>query len=475
MATASGCANRFARANEFAQEGKYVEAAELFDQLVREKPGDPEVLASRDRARQYAVEQTLSQAREARLEERHDDAMVLFGQGLGLRARWALKVNGAIESTVDDLAAYSTALLVARVRGPIAAGAGLEAEHRLARFRALLGQNEMKSLATDLKTQVTSAGARSCQALSKEASPKSPYWRWWVSRYCAHFGVEGVSPVPLPDAAGALAPSVRLQGAQEGQNTAVATRLDAAFKASPWFDPLSTQAASALAQGSFRANYVRAPLSLLGQWTEQVPYTVQVAVQRTKQVPYQDTEHYTEQHPYTAYRQGLAVTEQQTVHKTRQVTRFRTETYTEQVPETRTRGVPREFRYAATQVRVQYDFEASLALRLPGGLSLSAAHQQTYEDTGLEHDVSFPAANVHPTRPSFTNPSDWFSTRAGEVGRALSEALHTEWRVRFCAAPPTSIDEAARCARGAETLPPAVMEVLTRRLGDDARHLHTLR
>ena len=45
MLALSGCLTRYHQANALAKEGKFVEAAELFDQLAKENPSDPQLPA----------------------------------------------------------------------------------------------------------------------------------------------------------------------------------------------------------------------------------------------------------------------------------------------------------------------------------------------------------------------------------------------------------------------------------------------
>ena len=112
---------------------------------------------------------------------------------------------------------------------------------------------------------------------------------------------------------------------------------------------------------------------------------------------------------------------------------------------------------------------------MAGGLAVTAAHTRTYDESGYDHDVSFPAANIRPVRPNFAVPEQWFAGNTSELSRLWGLSLSREWFTRFCSVPPATIDEASRCARGTTQLPSGVQETLARRLGDDVRHLAVLR
>ncbi len=451
-----GCQSTYKRANELAEKGQFIEAAELFERLVREKPDDKEVRELRDRARWRALEHLLGQARLARRDGKPMEAEDQLEAFLSYRLRWNTKLNGALESSLSDELEETHKHLRAYIGDPARKGEALLAEQRYRRKQKLLQHEELKEMNQEMRSTVSSSGQRTCAELKAKAQPQQPYFTQLVVRYCEHFSSPAPAPPALPDASPTLAVDGSLGGTSAAQTEGLRARLVAAFEKSPWSSPKGTAKAPATLSGELEARIQRSPVVLNVPWTEQVPYVAFV----TRTEPYQ--EHYIDQEPYTAYENGQPVTRTKNVERTR--TKYREVT----AKETRDRPEPRVYRHEAVEVSVRYALsvvvKASLGAR--GGLTATANPVFTY--VGHDHNASFPPAGVAPSRAQFPACEAWYEGQLSAMERSFGELLQQRWREDFCSAGAYSLDEAARGARGVDELPTPARSELAKVLGDDA-------
>ena len=96
------CMSRFRKADELAARQRFVEAAALLEQLQREDPSNSDLRRILESTRFLAVEFALGKARALRLSGDAEQSMRHFAEGLALRKKWNVKLNGALESTVED-------------------------------------------------------------------------------------------------------------------------------------------------------------------------------------------------------------------------------------------------------------------------------------------------------------------------------------------------------------------------------------
>jgi hypothetical protein len=102
------------------------------------------------------------------------------------------------------------------------------------------------------------------------------------------------------------------------------------------------------------------------------------------------------------------------------------------------------------------------------------SHAEQLSEHGYEHDVSFPAGGVAPTRAKLTAAEGWFRKQLDALRAKAHAQLAEAWRQRFCAADGYTLEDAARCARLGAPLPPGAVASLKEVLQEDAAHVPVL-
>lgn len=456
----SGCMTRYRKANELAKSGKFVEAAELFDQLAKENPTDPELPGLVETAHQRAVDQALGNARRQRLAGDPHSSQQWFSRGLELRDRWNLKLNGALESTVDDEREDATARLRALVRPLALKGEALVAQDLLAQHDFLLKHAELSSLRTELQRLALESGKDSCKRLRTQASAAEPHWTNLVAHYCEHFSADAPRRWPLVETFAEVRATVTVSQLTDALAATLQAALMKQLYLGPWYSPGGTQTGQLTVSGMVSQSRRERTVQLQSGWTERVPYIENVTRTFEEQVPVEECEVYEENQTVN----NVSVK----VQKTRTVTRTKTRKYQKVVPETRWREVPRSFEYQALQVERAQSYAVRVELTLGGQSTATAGRDASDALTGYLHDVVFAEAGVHPRRPDFPPPEGWVGARGSELAANLAQSQGDGWRARYCRAGAYNLETAARCARAIEGLPSEAINALKAAMGNDA-------
>jgi hypothetical protein len=306
-----------------------------------------------------------------------------------------------------------------------------------------------------------------------------PYWSWLVDHYCAHWGVRLEERPAPPDLRAGLVVAGTVDGETDQEVARLRAALAAGFEDSVWFDARASGTARAALGGRIAVTFGAHPITLKKNWTEQVPYNEWVTTSEPFQEAYDETETYTEQVPYIEYRtvsqpcgdttctESVPETCYRSETRTRVVTRYRTAYRDTTRLETRWRDEPRVFEYQATQRPGHY--VAAVRVHIDGGVPevLATATDDT-TSSGIEHDVTFAPAGVHPEHADLVGRDLYIRTEEDVLRTRFVRALDDSFRRVHCSASSYTLEEAAACAyldpRGA---PPAVRAALREELGDE--------
>ncbi len=447
------CVTLQGRANELARQGQFLEAAALYDQLIRDKPNDPTLVAARDELRWRALEQLLGNARRHRLVGDDEQAEHFLERFLEHRAQWGTKLNGALESSLLEEMEGTHLHLRRTVIAPARRGMALTAEEELDHKRTLLAHPELAPIRREMDGAVLSSGKGTCARLKQVPAEGSPHWAELVARYCGRWHEAAPEPPPLPELFGAPSWSTAVEGLSPAQLAHLQARLARAFEASAWYSPRATRTATFTLQGHFSTSSWRESVRRTAPWMDSEPYTDHEERTETYQEPYTEEEEYVEEGE----------------KKKRKVTKYRTKTRSYTVPVTRYRDVPRTFEYSALRHSVAYRFSmAATGVLVEQRSPLTAALTDQLSAHGYEHDVSFPPGDVSPERASLPETHGWFRQQVHGLERVFAEQLAALWREAYCSTPALTLEAAARCARVGDALPAHARQVLSEVLGEDA-------
>lgn len=468
------------RAEKAFARGDYRLAAQTYDELIADEPGNAEFKARRAEAvtKLHGVQlRTVLRLRQANDLEGVVRALGALLEG---RQKWtpgaASLGDGQLDTSLALTLGWVREALTAELRAQVRARRLLGAEQRIDARSAQLPFPEFVELWAALDTELRTAAQATCAAHLPAEPEAFPFLTSLLLPYCEWFG----APVPAPPALGLASGvdvAVTIEGLAEPQIKAAQTAVAAAFLESPWYDPATPRQLRGLVSGLNEYRFTARPERLSADWTETIPYLAT----ETYQESYTDYEHYTQQVPYTVHRtetyscgsfkehrtctRSVPSTQYRMESRTRPVTKYRTATRTV----TRYRDEPRVHYYNAT--RRSGDYEArwltQLELELiPGATPFLFTEQAKVSQYGYDHDEVFEAAGVTPGRANLMTPDRWFDYVRGDLASKLGEQLSMKWQVSFCQLPSYSLETAARCARGSVP-PPEARAALRQLFGDE--------
>ena len=480
LVLAAGCTTLRDRADSAMENGNYVDAAAMYDQLATANPNDAAALAKRQQARGSALRVELVAVQTARGAGNDRDAFGKLGLLLAQRDAW----GGEMPAVLGPALALEISAASAKIGGEVSAKTTSEGplagEATEAGYAKLLARRDFASAREMFATQLAQAGSASCARL--EAAATTPYVSWLAAKYCEHWGIARTLP-QLPDHRTALAVEGAVTGATPDESSQMRDALAAAFRKSAWFAPSAPSVAHATLDGRLAVAYSSRDVTLTATWTESVPYTAYEDSQESYEEPYEDTETYSESVPSTEYRtetvpcgdstctNSVPETVYHDETRTRTVTKYRTAWRTVTNAVTRYRDEDHAQDYQALERDATYS--ASLRVRTDAGLpAVIATQAENTSESGYDHDVTIGPAGVSPSRAHLTT-QDAFAARelSGLVDRVVAQ-LDTAYATRFCSSTEYTLESAAECAYlGPSHLPAPAHAALRTALGGDEPYL----
>lgn len=476
LATLAACATTKGHADDLYDQGRFLEAAELYDQVAREHPDDVEAKIRRTRARNGALRVQLAYVTKVRVAGHRELAAQQLQKLFALRDGWRMTTEPAITGLLDTELTEAGRWLEGVVANRVRTAGPLVGERIALDYQELFAHRELDHWRAAIGTQIVNAARDVCSRIAPTTT--TPYWAWVANRYCAHFGIRAVEPMRLPNLRAGLAVTGGVQGTAAGESERMRGALAAAFRSSVWFSTDGAAPVRASLSGSIGASFDARSVTRTADYTEQIPYTDYETVQESYQEPYDDTEYYTEQVPHTEYRsesyscgdstctRSVPETVYRSESRTRTVTKYRTAYRSVTRPVTRYRTENRTYTYAGVEHLGRYTSNLKLALAadLEG---LVAQVEQTTSATGFETDASFPEAGVYPQSANLPTAAEFVATEESRLAAELVARLSALYSARYCRQIET-IEEAARCAYLDHATAPALVHAqLREQLGDD--------
>lgn len=480
----ASCATTKGQADDLYDQGRFLEAAELYDRIARENPNDVEAKVRRTRARNGALRMQLAYVTRVRQAGQRELAALQLQKLFQLRDSWQMNTEPAIakllETEVFEAGKWLEGVVANRVRtaGP------LVGEAIALQFQELFAHPELDRWRSSIGLAIESAGRDVCSRIAPTTT--TPYWSWIANRYCTHFNIRAVEPMRLPNLRAGLAVTGSVQGSASGESERMRIALANAFKASVWYANDGATPVRATLAGSVAATFDSRSVTRTADYTEQIPYTDYQTVQESYEEPYTDTEYYTEQVPHTEYRSEsyscgdstCSRTVPETVYRsesrTRTVTKYRTQWRSVTRPVTRYRTESRTYTYAGVEHHGRY--QSSLRLVVAADLDgLIAQVEQNVDETGFETDASFPQAGVYPQSANLTSAESFVAGEERRLVADLHARLQALYAARYCRGDEFTLEEASRCAYlDLAAAPPEAQKVLHAQFGEDLQFLPTV-
>jgi hypothetical protein len=442
----AGCSSLLSKGDDALARGDFVAAADWY-QRAYQREHTEEIRQRRDDARGKALaasERAILAARDAR---NLTGTLAALSERALMRGRWDLgnRYTADEERWILDLVRADVAPLI-DARRALAAETAL-----LTRLR----QIDIEAAGAPLVAEVRALGERNCGAFDNAVDDaEQPYLAQLVARYCGHFGGTRALTPPA-DAFRSVTLLGRIDGFSDEAYGALKRALDGALTQTGWYDPASSRTLAITLAGANGQRYSASSIVV------DRPYLRSESYQEVEhyQESYLDTEWYTEQESYqdtesyssTCYSGGhsssctqtRSVTRYRPVTRTRMVTRYRPATRVV----TRWRSVPDVFHFEAVEHVGNFWSNWSATAALVGDSALVVGLRTREQESALEHDVSFPPAQVAPSDGRLTGPVGWQQKQVVRVSADFVAAGRARWRARSCDLGQPTAEQAARCVR----------------------------
>ena len=416
--SAAGCASAKKEAEEAMEAGNYDDAVARYDKIVAEDPTDADANAGLTRARKAWIGKKLIQVRMQRLASSPPESLLLLKFILEKETQWGLAPSGAEAYTQNEEAGFALDYAESEVASALNRNYPLLSYSFLTQNKLVL-QTASDKRYENLIARTYQSGKISCTNFGKITSHKTPYFKNFLARYCSLWGV------PLKTSSSSLSSELfhGLQIEFEKENfpaenkDAIRALLNTSFKETAWYDVEGKQLLPFTVRGQFVETHAKNGIILEKLYTEKESYIESVTVQKTRQVPYEET--ITALDPYT----------HQPTPKT--ITQYRPETYTESQPETRYRDVHKSYRYPA------WKHEQSLKIGLNGsfllqGRSLDLSLNEAASAEGVEHSENHPEWGLTPSQPNLINSLAWGKEQAAHFSNNFKTKASELWQELYC-------------------------------------------
>jgi hypothetical protein len=440
----ASCSSAQKRAKEMMEQGLFEEAAQSYEKLAAENPGDAEIAAGLVQSRQGLLGQRLIEVRKLRQSGSPGPALDLLLATIAQEAQWKTTPPGAAAFTQEEERSLALPYAREQVRESLKAGFPLKAEHFALRIRPALDDGQTQAPYQALRAEIRGQGRARCDAFQKEKLEGRPHYARFVASFCRYWGVRSREiPADRERALAALygEASFTSDGVYAGF---ISESFENAFGRTAWFDSAGKRKLEATVRFAPFQSHLTSPQPLTHVYTERVPYTDYVDERRTRYVTEKD-----------------AVTGRPVE---------RPVTYLERVPVTRYRDEHRTLNFSGIQHTQTLKAELSSQFEIAGH-AIRLLVSQASETTGIEHHENQPGIGLTPATPNLPDADKWFREQIQRAARDLEAQAVAAWVSQHCREPEDaslggSGDSVARCLRQPTPIPaPAAEAWYQRNLG----------
>ena len=486
-----GCGSLRGRADTAFEHGDYEGAARDYARVVAKDPSDQEARARLAQAREKIFLGLLSSVAEAKRVSDKEGAFATLSRLLDRAREWNDAGSPAIQKRTRDEVAWAEGEITTECGALLDRNAPLLAEDQLnARDQQVLRHFPGSTVKSVIADTIHSYAETQCKRLAPADPNASPYFADLVGKYCAHFKVTTARVRFLPYHVSQIVLAGQVDGMSLEGRDAFAASVRQGLEQSSFWDPRAEPVATVTIAGKNLAEFHSRKTTLSRPWVERIPYTAVENYEEsyTEYYPdtetYYDTEHYTDYESYThTCSDGKSTcTDQRPVSKTRQVERTRTVTRsriayrTKTRPVTRYREEDRVFSFEAIERSATYEVDVEASIDFKQGIAPFVVHlSNTATKSGVDHDSSFPPADVAPSRANLPSRDAFWSEQLPTIASRTSMSANGHWATAFCSQASYNPDEAARCYYiPAAERPKAAHDALFVSLGPDIDQISRL-
>lgn len=418
------CATAKKKAIELSEKGRHEEAIQFWAEAIKKDPDDEEVRNGFQSSLDFVSNDRLTRIRDKRLSNNQQEALTEMKSLVDLQKKWNIKLDFNSSSfqgkEVNYLWPYYKSTILAKISKKMPLGA--ESDHR--EFKDVFNsEKEYESV----QTLINQKGKEKCLEL-KGLQGSRPFFSSYVTQFCNYFKVETTNKNNVSSVL-YLRPKLDadITNISDTSLGSLQIAMEKTMKETPWYHPEAERDISVRLKGQYNWKPASERVRQAHNYTEKVPYTDYVTVNKTRSVPYED------------------------VVNGQKVTRYRTESYKEKDPVTKFRDVPRVYEYWAMRNSME------VALNISGSMLLQKEtfpffFQKTIKEEKILHDINLPKIGLYPQREDVLPPLTKFDGLSKDIGEQLKNDLNAIWEKNFCTLPSSrdiaSIGEnVTRCRR----------------------------
>ena len=441
----SACSTPLKKANEMLEAGNFVEASQMYENLVKKEPDNVEAVLGLKKSREKLLDKILIDERKARLSGNEFMALDFLLSCQKKQGEWQMPPSVLAGTTQEEELDGGLKFLTKIVDERLTANQPLGAEISLVKYDPLYSQKaqasgQAKWQALREKTRVK--GRSWCVSEVKSAGLQTlwesqVYHTEFLERACRYFGEEpfskisgqrkkriewSVTAVHLNKPAAGLPPDITFTLEEE---------INQGIRVTGWYESLTTRVLKIDSAGTYRPSHQTEPVRLTHAYEEEVPYTEYEDKKEKKLVNGQWVEH------------------------------------VERVPVTKKRREMKTLMFDGKK----HSQTLTLAIQLDAllgdaqDLTVGASHSSDLHEEGVEHSQNIPALGLTPKRAELRAPSNWLKEQLQVEAKKFVGQLHQKWIDQMCASAAGVAAEAT--AQSTATLSVTLNEQMLRCLRDD--------
>lgn len=407
------------------ENGRYTEAIQTWETVLRRKPNDPEALAGLQESRRGWLGQSLIEVRKARTSGNPAAATDLLLDINAKEKSWNVRPSGPAVFTQQEETQAASRYAIEALTNSLSAAKPLRTASLARKFDPLFEKGGAGTVAQfrTLKAKAREQGKADCRSWEKLNFQGKPDLAEFKARICSFWGVSPKFPGYDPDERKqSLFREVRVasnqvKGLSPVELAELTRQLQASFEKTPWYAVDGKNLVDLTLAGEWNLSEQRYPIQLEHQYYEEEKYIAHEQVKKVRQIA------------YTA--QETVVNPQTGQAQINNVTKYRNEEYFETEPREKTRQVPKSFPFGAWKIDQRLNLamtgEASL---LDRKLQFVLQRQLQKEDTA--HEVSRPSIGLNPKKANLADPAQWLRSQYPQAAAELQSQLLSQWKERYC-------------------------------------------
>ncbi len=424
------CSSAQKRAEKLLEHAQFEEAIPIFETILKEDPGNAEALSGLRKAQAGWIDHKLISVRMTRLAGNSEEATRLLLEAHQKQLAWGGTLPAKVAFTKEEESQYALQFAQKRIPADLAQGFPLRAEVFLQRYRPILAGSSNTSGSTkvwpELHQLTLAAGKKSCAEWLKFTHAGRPFFGRFRARYCQLWGEQ--APENNEEWGLALQRFYRSFNVlwRDGTSMELPLRLSTqetlriTFERTGWFDPKGAQALPLQLNGAYLETKGETPVRLSHSYTAQEEY-------------YDNGEKKQPRWPNSPQNRRL-------LGSPSSPNSFDSQ---DSAPVKKIRNVTREHSYMGTRKELALKIQLGVSALLDGG-EISPQFENSFQDSGIEHDENQPRMGLLPKKVTFPIPAEWRKAQLENFSARFADQLIDRWRSVYCK--PTALGDSATAA-----------------------------